>query len=475
MKVSSIPALASRRGKLISAGYTSLSSVSLSHLAQGIHVCLCGPNNALKKEVQKNYRRSQGRPPVLAPPSFFRSITTKSEAHNSTMDIRESISNQTGISLLLAKYLVSTKAKDANLVFSPVSIHMVLGLIAAGSQGPTLNQLLSFLKSKSIEELNCVSSQLISLVSANGGPLGGPLLSFANSVWVDRSLSLKSTFKEIVGSAYKAAATHVDFRTKAVQVTKEVNLWAEKETRGFVKELLPSDSVNSLTRLIFANAVYFKGAWNVKFDVSNTKYDKFFLQNGSSVQVPFMTSENEQYIREFSGFKVLRLPYKQGEDKHKFSLYVFLPDAIDGLPALVEKVGSIPGFLDDHLPYQRVEVGYFRIPKFKISFGFEASAVLNGLGLVLPFSSNGLTGMVDSSIGQNLYVSNIFHKSFIEVNEEGTEAAAATGCVLMLEGSPRRIRKRDFVADHPFLFVVREDMTGVVLFIGQIHNPLSVD
>ncbi|XP_022895421.1 serpin-ZX-like [Olea europaea var. sylvestris] len=388
------------------------------------------------------------------------------------MDIRESVGNQTHVSLLLAKHLFSNNSKDANIVFSPASMHPVLGLITAGSKGRTLDQLLTFLESKTTEEINSLSSQLVTLVLGDSGSLGGPRLSFANSVWVDQSLSLKPAFKEIVDTAYKAAVSNVDFQTKAVEVTKEVNLWAEKETSGLIKEILPSDSVDCSTRLIFANAVYFKGDWDQKFDASSTKDSDFFLLNGSSVQVPFMTSEERQYIRAFSGFKVLGLPYKQGEDKRKFSMYLFLPDAKDGLPVLVEKIGSESGFLENHLPNRRVEVGAFSIPKFKISFGFEASEVLKGLGLVLPFSGDGLTEMVDSPADQNLYVSSIFHKSFIEVNEEGTEAAAATDAVMMLRS--RAIGyKLDFVADHPFLFVVREDTTGILLFIGQIHNPLS--
>ncbi|KAL6987581.1 hypothetical protein U1Q18_013326 [Sarracenia purpurea var. burkii] len=139
-----------------------------------------------------------------------------------------------------------------------------------------------------------------------------------------------------------------------------------------------------------------------------------------------MTSKKEQLVNAFDGFKVLGLPYKQGEDKRRFSMYFFLPDAKDGLPALWEKVSSESVFLDRHLPYQEVEVGDFR--------------VLKGLGLVLPFSpfsGEGLTEMVNSPVGRDLYVSGIIHKSFIEVNEEGTEAATASVCVV-LKASPRR-------------------------------------
>ncbi|XP_073315734.1 serpin-ZX-like [Primulina huaijiensis] len=130
------------------------------------------------------------------------------------MDLRESILNQTDVSLSLAKHVIMTEAKEANLVFSPLSIHVVLGLITAGSNGPTRDQLLGFLKTKSTEDLNSLSSQLVSLLFADAGPLGGPLLSFANGVWVDQSLNFKSDFKKIVDNVYKAASSHVDFQTK---------------------------------------------------------------------------------------------------------------------------------------------------------------------------------------------------------------------------------------------------------------------
>ncbi|KAG8366159.1 hypothetical protein BUALT_Bualt17G0048400 [Buddleja alternifolia] len=185
-----------------------------------------------------------------------------------------------------------------------------------------------------------------------------------------------------------------------------------------------------------------------------------------------MTSTKKQYVRAFDGFKVLRLPYKQGKDMCKFSMYFFLPDVKDGLPSLLEKIGSESKFIERHLPYQEVKVGDFLITKFKINSDFEAFAVLKGLGLVLPFScDDGLTEMVESNVRVNFYVSSIFHKSFIELNEEGTKAVAVsvvhgrgTSCSWGIAD------KLDFVADHPFLFVIREDTMGVVLFFGQVLN-----
>ncbi|KAJ8762349.1 hypothetical protein K2173_007507 [Erythroxylum novogranatense] len=402
----------------------------------------------------------------LSPNSFGQTLRFAVEK----MDLRESINDQTDVALGLAKHVLLSEAKSTNSVLSPLSLQAVLSLIAAGSKGPTLQQLLSYLKSKSGDQLHSLSSQLVSVVLADGSPNAGPLLSFSNGVWVDKSLSLKHSFKQVVEISYKAASNQVDFQTKASEVTNEVNAWAEKETNGLIKEVLPAGSVDSNTRLVLTNAVYFKGAWKDKFDAARTKEDDFWLLNGSSVRVPFMTSRKKQFAQAFEGFKVLKLPYNQGDDKRQFSMYFFLPDAKDGLPALVDKMDAQSGFLDRHLPLQEVEVGNFRIPKFNISFGFEASKTFKELGLVLPFSGEGdLTEMVDSDLGQKLYVSRIFHKSFIGVNEEGTEAGAASAGVIKLRGLP--LPAIDFVADHPFLFLIREDMTGVVLFIGHVLKP----
>ncbi|XP_074279275.1 serpin-ZX-like [Silene latifolia] len=388
------------------------------------------------------------------------------------MDLRKLITDQTDVSLKLAHHVASTESSKTNSVFSPLSLHVVLSLIAAGSSGSTRDELLSVLRSNSIDDLNKLSSELVSLVFADGSAAGGPKLSFANGVWVDQTMPFKPEFKRVVDDLYKAASSQVDFLNKAVEVASEVNSWAEKQTSGLIKELLPPGSVDRNTRLIFANALYFKGAWTEKFDASKTKEDDFHLLGGTSVKVPYMTSKTKQFARVCDGFKVLKLPYKQGEDKRQFSMYFLLPDQKDGLLGLSEKVGSTPGFLNQHAPYEKVEVGDFRVPRFKISFGFEASKVLKGFGINSAFSEGGLTEMVDSPVDKNLVVSNIFHKSFIEVNEEGTEAAAATAAVVMLR-SIKLAPKVDFVADHPFMYLIREDMTGVVLFFGHVLNPLE--
>jgi len=167
-----------------------------------------------------------------------------------------------------------------------------------------------------------------------------------------------------------------------------------------------------------------------------------------------MSSYENQYVRAYDGFKVLRLPYQRGSDdtNRKFSMYFYLPDKKDGLDDLLEKMVSTPGFLDSHIPTYRDELEKFRIPKFKIEFGFSVTSVLDRLGL---------------------RSMSMYHKACVEIDEEGAEAAAATadgdcGCSLDFVEPPKKI---DFVADHPFLFLIREEKTGTVLFVGQIFDP----
>ncbi|RHN65720.1 putative Serpin family protein [Medicago truncatula] len=360
--------------------------------------------------------------------------------------ILESITNQTKVSLRIAKYLFS-KESEKNIVFSPLSLQVALSMIAAGSDGPTREQLLDFLLSKSTDHLNSFASHLVSAIISNAAPSGGPCLSFLNGVWVDQSRSLQPSFQQIVSNDYKATLSSVDFKNKATEVLQEVNLWAEKETNGLIKNLLPPGSVDDLVVLIGANALYFKGTWEEQFDIEDTEDYVFHVQNGNS----------------------------QGGGKRRFSFYLFLPDAEDGLLDLIEKLASEFEYLQHKLPSRKVKVGAFRIPRFNISFELETSSVLKELGVVLPFSDIG--GVAKTVAGESLVVSKIFHKSFIEVNEAGTEAAAATAFIEAEYGMSEvedDTSKIEFVADHPFLFLIREDLSGTVLFIGQVLNPLDM-
>ncbi|XP_024178234.1 serpin-ZX [Rosa chinensis] len=326
--------------------------------------------------------------------------------------LRKPISNQTDVALKITKQLLESEFKDKNLIFSPLSIHIVLSLIAARTNNP---QFLSFLKSKSIDDLNSLAFNLITSVLADSPSRGGPRLNATNGLWVDESIPLEDSYKQVVLDSYKAALNQVDFKTDPEQVRIQVNSWVDKETRGLIPEILPPGSVGSGMCLIFANAL----------DCALEDFD-----NGT-----------------------------YADDPRYFSMLWLLPDARDGLPALTERVCSESRFLDRHLnSFTTVRVKKFLIPKFKISSGFEASGVLKKIGL-----------------GDGCDLMAIFHESVIDVDENGTTAAAAT-CAETWDcdgdfSKPKEID--EFVADHPFMFLIRENRTRTVLFMGQVLNPLS--
>jgi len=237
-------------------------------------------------------------------------------------------------------------------------------------------------------------------------------------------------------------------------VNKEVNSWVEEQTNGLITDLLPPNSASPLTDLIFANALFFNGRWDSQFNPSLTKESDFHLLDGTKVRVPFMTGAHEDSLDVYEAFKVLNLPYREGrEDSRGFSMQIYLPDEKDGLPSMLESLASTRGFLKDNkvLPSQKAGVKELKIPRFKFAFDFEASKALKGLGLKVPLST-------------------IIHKSCIEVDEVGSKAAAAAA-LRSCGGCYFPPKKYDFVADHPFLFIVKEYISGLVLFLGHVMDP----
>ncbi|XP_057760860.1 serpin-ZX-like [Arachis stenosperma] len=367
-----------------------------------------------------------------------------------------------------------------NVAFSPLCIKLLLSIAATGSNGPVCDQLRSFLQSESINNLNSVATQLLSSVFVDRSSSGGPHLSFANGVWIDKTLSLKPSFSQVLENTYKSTFSSVDF-TNRVEVANEINSWVERETKGVIKNFIDSRSIQS-TDLIMANTLYFKGLWrdiDIFRETGTQDGDFHLLDGGGSVKVPFMDGSHRHsaIAHHYQDFKVLSLDYKEAssEDvpRRRYTMHIFLPDEINGLPALVEKVCSDPVSLARMLPFSYIDLGKLKIPRFKISFKVEASPMLKEMGLVLPFMEGAFTEIVEE---RAVHISRIFQKCIIEVNEEGTKAAAATA-IMYSPTSPWGIVNKpppfDFIADHPFLFLIRERYSGTVLFIGQVLNPLD--
>ncbi|CAL9234245.1 unnamed protein product [Arabidopsis halleri] len=346
------------------------------------------------------------------------------------MNFKESIENQNDGIFALAKHVIATAGKNSNVVFSPASINVVLSFIAANSLDTIKDQILDLLDASSTDELNAVASQILSVILVDGSEKGGPVISAANGIWLDKSLSVEPSFKELLKNSYRAAFNSVDFRTKASQVSEEVNSWVEKQTNGLITKILSPTHVPSLTDVIFANALYFNGRWQDKFDASLTKEDYFHRLDGSMLHYQLGTDR---------------------DDHRYFSMEIYLPDGKDGLAAMLESLDSDPGILSGNTSGEWSSIGKLKVPKFSFSTDFEVTEALKGLGL-------------------ELTAQKIFHKSRVEVDEEGTTAVAAT-VVGGVGGCGPAKSKHDFVADHPFLFLVKENMSGLVLFLGQVLDP----
>ncbi|KAJ4828561.1 hypothetical protein Tsubulata_020286 [Turnera subulata] len=271
----------------------------------------------------------------------------------------------------------------------------------------------------------------------------------------------------------------------AKQVEKEINLWAETETNGLIKELIEPGRLCGKPEptFVLANALYFKGAWDDPFEPSSSDMN-FHLLDGGTIRVPFLSGYHRyEYYGSFETFKVLRLPYGTGNDLDKrFSMYIFLPNRSNGLQDMIQEFNSDPGLFHKRTKLEKVDIAWLRIPKFKFSNTFTLSETMKELGLTLPFQmGGGPTGMVDwervncPNAQYMLKISMIIQKSFIEVNEDGTEAAACDeddDMGFSLEPLPKP-KPLYFDADHPFMFMIKEDISDIVFFTGAVLNPLE--
>ncbi|XP_044947687.1 putative serpin-Z8 [Hordeum vulgare subsp. vulgare] len=322
--------------------------------------------------------------------------------------------------------------RDRNLVFSPLSIHAALALLAAGAGEETLKEILRVLGARSRRELeDSVERLLDGSLDPDGG---GPTVAFACGVWSDLTRPLKPAFRDAVVGRYKAEASSVDFRNDPEQATAQINAWAAASTRNLIDSAVPRGAVHRSTDLVLANAIYFRGKWEVPFYKSSTKNRPFYRLDGAAVDVPFMTNHRKyyHYMAVHDGFKVFKLPYESSTTyTQRHCMCIFLPDARDGLAGLLDKITSSSpgGFLREHLPTRRVNVDQVLVPRFELSFRSSVTAVLKELGLRLPFSKR-----ADLS----------------EMLEDGS--------VL-------------FVADHPFAYFIIEEESHAILFAGHVVDP----
>ncbi|XP_065871146.1 serpin-Z2A-like isoform X3 [Euphorbia lathyris] len=348
-------------------------------------------------------------------------------------------------------------------------------------QKRTLKQLLHFLQSDGISHLNAQTSILMELASTGYTGDSGPMIRLVNGIWADLLFPLKHSFKQLAEDVYEAKAESADFLNKGERVRNEINSWAREALKGNIDELLPYGFFDKdEIKLVLANAVYFKGLWvGGGFDASNTKDEDFHLLNGETVRVPFMKRSDDYYFYgSLEGFKLLKMPYKISQlVRKRYAMYIFLPDKNDGLQELVEKLYVDPRFFRDNCKLKAVKLRELWLPKFKYEYALNACESMKELGLDLPFDDEKaeIKEMVETLDLEGVNVSKVIQKSYIEVNEGGTIATVVDALRFSAGFSNDYFTTfhPSFVADHPFLFMIKEDDSGIVVSIGATLNPLS--
>jgi len=362
---------------------------------------------------------------------------------------------------------------EGNLFFSPNSIEAALAMTYAGARGRTADQMARVLhvpqdmtgdiNPAARREMHGGFAAFLKDLGAEKGPDGKPRgyqLSVANALWGQKGYVFLPEFLGLVKTNYGAGLTEVDFATDTEGARRTINAWVEKETRDKIKDLLKTGILVPATRLVLTNAIYFKGDWAAQFKKADTRDAPFHLAADRSVSVAMMNRRGEYGYVEQEGFQALKLPYVKDE----LSMVVLLPKKVDGLAA-VEKSLAAEG-LHKWIGLLRLREVIVAMPKYKITAEFELNRTLAAMGMPDAFSDSADFSGMDGK--KDLYISNVVHKAYVDVNEEGTEAAAATAVVMREFAAVVPERPPVFRADHPFVFLIRHEKSGAILFMGRV-------
>ena len=375
--------------------------------------------------------------------------------------------------------------EKGNLFLSPYSISTALAMTYAGARGETETEMAKALQFPSFpdkeggplgrERIHAGFSDL-KLGLREAQKKGDVQLSIANALWPQKSYAFRPEYLNLIERDYDSVGKPLDY-SNGEKARGIINRWVEQETNDKIKDLIPSGVLDALTRMVLTNAIYFKGDWQAQFKEKSTREMPFKVGPTKTVKVPMMYQKGNFGYYQDADVQVLEMPYK-GD---KVSMFVLLPNQGGGQPFRrpanpapkkktlgdIEKMLS-PAKLSEWLgKVRRTKVDTW-FPKFKMISQFSLSDKLQALGMKKAFGDADFSGMDGS---KRLYLSAVLHKAFVEVNEEGTEAAAATAVVFRTR-SARPMGPR-FRADHPFLFLIRDKATGSVLFLGRYAEPPS--
>ena len=363
---------------------------------------------------------------------------------------------------------------DGNLFYSPFSISQALAMTSAGARGETQRQMADTLHHRLPQSgLHPAFNALDRTLASRGqAPRGAPnnegeagqyfRLNIANAIWGQDGYHFLPDFLDLLAENYGAGMMVSDFAGAPSEARVRINDWVAEETEGKIKDLLPPGVIDHTTRLVLTNAIYFNASWHWPFSPSRTEVRPFHLAGSGTVDVPMMTETYREYgYARGDGYQAVDVPYSWGE----MSMTVLLPDQGTTLEALEGSLDSemldriIDGIVNDWVT--------LTMPLFEFESEFSLDKILAGMGMPDAFDGRAdFSGMTGS---RDLWISEVVHKAFVSVDEEGTEAAAATA-VVMLESGPGK-EPIAVTVDRPFIFLIRDNGTGTVLFLGRVSNP----
>jgi len=378
-------------------------------------------------------------------------------------------------------YAQVAKTSEGNLFFSPNSIHTALGMTYLGARGKTAQEMADVLHlalnrdqiAQAFGELTRTlnSPQMVleeEYLDREYKQKEVPVyqLSIANALWAMKDYPFREEYITEVRGPFDAELRELDFMNDPEPSRYTINEWVENKTNQKIKELLPPGIIRNDTRLVLTNAIYFMSNWAETFKKQKTKDLPFTMTDGWKVSCPQMFQQDYFGYMETNDFQGLSIPYKG----HDLEMVIFLPKNTDGLPTLEKKftVKNLNRWMAQ-FKHQEVKV---TLPKFKFSYTASLGDMLKAMGMNLAFIWPGADFSI-MTMAKDLFISAVLHKAFVAVDEEGTEAAAATGVMMSSGAEPllEKIEPKIFKADHPFLFVIRHKKTDAIVFTGRLTNP----
>ena len=358
------------------------------------------------------------------------------------------------------------RVSEGNIFFSPYSISTALAMTYGGARGNTEEEMAKSLRF-SLEQVDLHSAFAQVESRLNKIQKSGEInLSVANSLWPQQDYKFLDEYLSLTKKHYGVSINPVDYK-RVREAAQTINKWVEDKTQDKIKDIIKPDTLDTLTRLILVNAIYFKGKWRSPFNAEETKDASFRISSEDFIQTPMMTQEGEFGYADLDSLELLQMPYA-GE---QVSMIVLLPKAVDGL-AQLEADLSLATLEKWKSQLHKKDVIVY-LPKFKMTSEFSLNEILMSMGMIdafNPLKANfaGIDGRPD-----NLYISDVIHKAFVAVDEEGTEAAASTAVVF--EAAGISTPSPTFNADHPFIFLIQENQTGTILFMGRVNNPNDIE